>query len=142
MYHLHPQLYIKHIFWYFITLFVGIVLIICTKPNVNNRKTTNYSLVINKFEELNLKIPNSLFAQGLDFVWFSISGSLLFFIGGLMNVVKVFKMLQIDDLRPEKLRGDAEEKLIQGRERDGEIPFIFEEQRRRKRGKEQERFIL
>lgn len=142
MYHLHPQLYIKHIFWYFINLFVGIVLIICTKPNVNNRKTTNYSLVINKFEELNLKIPNSLFAQGLDFVWFSISGSLLFFIGGLMNVVKVFKMLQIDDLRPEKLRGDAEEKLIQGRERDGEIPFIFEEQRRRKRGKEQERFIL
>lgn len=142
MYHLHPQLYIKHIFWYFITLFVGIVLIICTKPNVNNRKTTNYSLVIKKFEELNLKIPNSLFAQGLDFVWFSISGSLLFFIGGLMNVVKVFKMLQIDDLRPEKLRGDAEEKLIQGRERDGEIPFIFEEQRRRKRGKEQERFIL
>lgn len=142
MYHLHPQLYIKHIFWYFINLFVGIVLIICTKPNVNNRKTTNYSLVIKKFEELNLKIPNSLFAQGLDFVWFSISGSLLFFIGGLMNVVKVFKMLQIDDLRPEKLRGDAEEKLIQGRERDGEIPFIFEEQRRRKRGKEQERFIL
>lgn len=59
-----------------------------------------------------------------------------------MNVVKVFKMLQIDDLRPEKLRGGAQEKLIQERERDSEVPFIFEEQRRRKRGKEQERFRL
>ena len=49
-------------------------------------------------------------------------------------------MLQIDDLRPEKLRGGAQEKLIQ--ERDSEVPFIFEEQRRRKRGKEQERFRL
>lgn len=59
-----------------------------------------------------------------------IFGSLLFFIGGFTNVVKVFKMQQIDGLRLEKLRGGAQERLIQ--EREGQMPLILEEHRRRK----------
>lgn len=46
-----------------------------------------------------------------------------------MNVVKVFKMQQIDGLRLEKLRGGAHERLM--REREGNVPLIIEEQRRR-----------
>lgn len=57
-------------------------------------------------------------------------GSLLLLTGGLLNVVKVFKMQQIDGLRLEKLRGGAQERLIS--EREGQIPLIVEEQRRRK----------
>ncbi|KAK0595986.1 hypothetical protein LWI29_011730 [Acer saccharum] len=68
---------------------------------------------------------------GRSWVWFGIAGSLLFLIGGLTNVVKVFKMQQVDGLRLEKLRGGAQERLIQ--EREGCVPLIIEEQRRRKR---------
>ncbi|GAV66226.1 hypothetical protein CFOL_v3_09736, partial [Cephalotus follicularis] len=68
---------------------------------------------------------------GRTWVWMSIFGSLLFFIGGLTNVVKVFKMQPIDGLRLEKLRGGAQERLIQ--EREGHVPLIIEEQRKRKR---------
>lgn len=46
-------------------------------------------------------------------------------------MVKVFKMQQIDDIRLEKLRGGAHERLIH--EREGQVPFILEDQRRRKR---------
>ena len=53
----------------------------------------------------------------------------MFFIGGLTNVVKVFKMQQMNGLRLEKLRGGAEDRLIQGRE--GHVPLIIEEQRRK-----------
>ncbi|KAJ6868177.1 hypothetical protein NC651_033277 [Populus alba x Populus x berolinensis] len=52
------------------------------------------------------------------------------FYRGLANVVKVFKMQQIDGLRLEKLRGGAQERLI--REREGHSPLILEEERRRK----------
>ena len=68
--------------------------------------------------------------QGMAWVWLGMFGSLLFFIGGLMNVVKVFKMQQMDGLRLEKLRGGAQERLIH--EREGQIPLILEDQRRRK----------
>jgi len=37
--------------------------------------------------------------QGRTWIWLGIFGSLLFFIGGLANVIKVFKMEQIDGLR-------------------------------------------
>ncbi|KAJ6359341.1 hypothetical protein OIU76_000967 [Salix suchowensis] len=60
-----------------------------------------------------------------------IFGSLMLFIGGLTNVVKVFEMQQIDGVRLEKLRGGAQERLI--RERDGHAPLILAEERRGKR---------
>lgn len=49
-------------------------------------------------------------------------------------MVKVFKMQQMDDgaiLRLEKLRGGAQERLVH--EREGQVPLILEDQRRRKR---------
>ncbi|KAI8006812.1 hypothetical protein LOK49_LG07G00260 [Camellia lanceoleosa] len=67
---------------------------------------------------------------GWAWVWLGIFGSLLFFIGGLANVVKVFKMQQTDGMRLEKLRGGAQERLVQARE--DHIPLILEEQRRRR----------
>ncbi|KAK9672510.1 hypothetical protein RND81_12G104900 [Saponaria officinalis] len=57
--------------------------------------------------------------------WLGMFGSILLFIGGIMNVVKVFKMQQIDGLRLEKLRGGAQERLV--REREGQVPLIIEE---------------
>jgi len=54
-----------------------------------------------------------------------IFGSALLFVGGLMNVVKVFKMQQPNELRLEKLRGGAQERLV--REREGQLPLIIEE---------------
>ncbi|KAF5947560.1 hypothetical protein HYC85_013517 [Camellia sinensis] len=53
---------------------------------------------------------------GWTWVWLGIFGSLLFFVGGLANVVKVFKMQQTDGMRLEKLRGGAQERLVQARE--------------------------
>ena len=53
----------------------------------------------------------------------------MFFIGGLTNMVKVFKMQQINGLRLEKLRGGAQDRLIQGRE--GQFPLLIEEGRRK-----------
>ncbi|KAF3680978.1 putative pentatricopeptide repeat-containing protein-like [Capsicum annuum] len=65
-----------------------------------------------------------------DWKWFGVFGSLLLLIGGLMNVVKVFKMQQMSGLRLEKLRGGAQDRLMQ--EREGQMPLIIEEQRRRR----------
>ena len=48
-----------------------------------------------------------------------------------MNVVKVFKMQQMDGMRLEKLRGGAQERL--SRDREGRIPLILEENTRRKK---------
>ncbi|KAM1820611.1 hypothetical protein ACFX15_002029 [Malus domestica] len=68
--------------------------------------------------------------QGRTWVWLGTGGSLLFLIGGLANVVKVFKMQQMGDgLRLEKLRGGAQERLVRGRE--GHVPLIVEDHRRR-----------
>ncbi|PIA49068.1 hypothetical protein AQUCO_01300128v1 [Aquilegia coerulea] len=68
---------------------------------------------------------------GKSCVVLGIIGSLLFLIGGLMNLVKVFKMQQMDGIRLEKLRNGAQERLV--RDREGQVPLILEEQRRRKR---------
>lgn len=54
----------------------------------------------------------------------------MLFIGGLANVVKVFKMQQISGMRLERLRGGAQERLVHLRE--GQMPLIGEEQRRRR----------
>lgn len=64
-------------------------------------------------------------------IWLAIFGSFLFFIGGLANVIKVFKMQQVDGLRLEKLRRGAQERLAD--EREARVPFILEEQGRRNR---------
>ncbi|KAK9050201.1 hypothetical protein SSX86_030829 [Deinandra increscens subsp. villosa] len=61
-------------------------------------------------------------------VWMGMFASLLLLLGGLANVVKVFKMLQMDRLRLEKLRGGAQERLSRARE--GQTPFLREERRR------------
>ena len=53
-----------------------------------------------------------------------------------MNVVKVFNMQQSGRLRLERLRGGAQERLI--REREGQVPFILEEEHRRRRRQPQE----
>ncbi|KMT16076.1 hypothetical protein BVRB_3g052440 [Beta vulgaris subsp. vulgaris] len=68
---------------------------------------------------------HGLMLLGKTWVWSGVFGSLLLFIGGLMNVVKVFKMQQMNGLRLEKLRGGAQERLI--RVREGQVPLIPEE---------------
>ncbi|XP_051138283.1 uncharacterized protein LOC127256350 [Andrographis paniculata] len=68
---------------------------------------------------------------GESWVWLGLIGSFVLFVGGLANVVKVFKMQQCNGLRLEKLRGGAHERLVQIRE--GQRPLIAgedDEQRR------------
>jgi len=71
---------------------------------------------------------------GTGWAWFCLFGSLLFLAGGLLNLLKVFKMQQMDGRGLEKLRGGAQERL--SREREGKVPLILEEGRRRKHGDE------
>ncbi|GFY84100.1 hypothetical protein Acr_03g0008740 [Actinidia rufa] len=71
---------------------------------------------------------------GGKWVWLCIFGSILFFVGGLTNVVKVFEMQQ-NSMRLEKLRGGAQERLV--REREGQVPLILEEQGRRRKQAEE-----
>lgn len=47
-----------------------------------------------------------------------------------MNVVKVFNFVQITGLRLEKLRGGAQDRLLE--EREGYLPLVVEEERIRK----------
>ncbi|KAJ4953034.1 hypothetical protein NE237_029866 [Protea cynaroides] len=77
---------------------------------------------------------HGLMLLGKNWVWMGIFGSLLFLLGGLVNLVKVFKMQQPGGMRLEKLRGGAQERLIQ--EREGQVPLILEEQRKRKQSEE------
>ncbi|CAN6564811.1 unnamed protein product [Malus baccata var. baccata] len=83
---------------------------------------------------LNSREQHELFLHGLqllgrNWVWLGMGGSLFFLIGGLANVVKVFKMQQMGDgLRLEKLRGGAQERLVH--EREGQVPLILEDHRR------------
>ncbi|EHA8591314.1 hypothetical protein COCNU_scaffold042756G000010 [Cocos nucifera] len=79
-------------------------------------------------------IHHSIKLMAKSWIWLSIFGSLLFLIGGILNVVKVFKMQQVDGLRLEKLRGGAQERLI--RVREGRIPLILEDDRRRRQAEE------
>ncbi|KAI3800217.1 hypothetical protein L1987_35528 [Smallanthus sonchifolius] len=62
--------------------------------------------------------------------WIGIMASLLLIIGGLTNVVKVVNMLQMEGIKLEKLRGGAQEQLIQ--QEGGEAPFLIEERQRRR----------
>ncbi|KAI3757706.1 hypothetical protein L6452_05249 [Arctium lappa] len=71
---------------------------------------------------------HGLYLLTSTWVWMGTFASLLLLIGGLANVVKVFKMLQMDRLRLEKLRGGAQERLI--RVREGQTPFLTEERRK------------
>ncbi|XP_047076865.1 uncharacterized protein LOC124687056 [Lolium rigidum] len=71
---------------------------------------------------------------GRSWAWFCLFGSLLFLAGGLFNLLKVFKMQQMDGRGLEKLRGGAQERL--SREREGKVPLILEEGRRRNKGDE------
>ncbi|XP_077228769.1 polypyrimidine tract-binding-like protein [Tasmannia lanceolata] len=74
-------------------------------------------------------IHHGLMLLGKTWIWLCMTGSLLFFIGGLFNVVKVFKMQQMDGVRLENLRGGGQERLSRARE--GQVPLILEDQRRR-----------
>ncbi|GMN44448.1 hypothetical protein TIFTF001_013651 [Ficus carica] len=85
-------------------------------------------------------VQHGLELVGTTWTWLGIFGSLFLVIGGFMNVVKVFKMQQVDGLRLEKLRGGAQERLIQQRE--GQVPFILENHRRRRRQSEEEVKVL
>ncbi|CAK7324118.1 unnamed protein product [Dovyalis caffra] len=59
----------------------------------------------------------------------SLEEVMFFIVGlGLTNVVKVFKMQQIDGVRLEKLRGGSQDRLIRGRE--GHAPLILAEETR------------
>ncbi|KAL1309730.1 hypothetical protein HN51_052431 [Arachis hypogaea] len=69
-------------------------------------------------------IHHGLGLLGRDWIWLGISGTIFFFIGGLINVVKVFKMQQMNGMRLEKLRGGAQEQLIRARE--GHVPLLSE----------------
>ncbi|XP_075476395.1 uncharacterized protein LOC142517817 [Primulina tabacum] len=68
---------------------------------------------------------------GESWIWLCISGSILLFLGGVANVLKVFEMLHGSEPRLEKLRGGARERLL--RIREGRVPLIREEQQRQQR---------
>ncbi|KAJ9539615.1 hypothetical protein OSB04_026121 [Centaurea solstitialis] len=86
---------------------------------------------------LNFRQENGQHHHGLhllthSWVWIGIVASSLLVIGGFTNVIKVIKMLQMDGTRLEKLRGGAQEWLIEDLERKGETPFLIEGQRRKR----------
>lgn len=60
---------------------------------------------------------------GQRMIWLGIFGSLILFVGGLANVVKVFKMQQMNGIRLENLRGGAQDRLLQLRQ-GGHITLI------------------
>jgi hypothetical protein len=64
--------------------------------------------------------------QDKNWTWFGLFGSILLFIGGLLNLFKVFKMQQMDGHGLERLRGGARERLA--REREGQLPLLEDNQ--------------
>ncbi|XP_020223311.1 uncharacterized protein LOC109805579 [Cajanus cajan] len=70
------------------------------------------------------EIHHVIHLLGRTWIWLGILGSLMFFIGGLTNLIKVFKMQQMNGIRLEKLRGGAHERLASARE--GQVPLIME----------------
>ncbi|KAL4284025.1 hypothetical protein GQ457_16G025210 [Hibiscus cannabinus] len=74
-------------------------------------------------------VHHGLQLLGKKWVWLGICGSLMFMLGGLTNVVKVFKMQQMNGIRLEKLRGGAQDRLIEGRDR--QVPLIIDERQRK-----------
>ncbi|CAK9187726.1 unnamed protein product [Ilex paraguariensis] len=83
--------------------------------------------IMNRYEQAGF-VHYGVGLLAVTWIWLGMFASVLLFIGGLTNVIKVFKMQQIDGLRLEKLRGGAQERLIIIRE--GHVPFIREEERR------------
>ncbi|KAK7282612.1 hypothetical protein RIF29_11527 [Crotalaria pallida] len=81
------------------------------------------SAILN-YQEQSRVIHHGIHLLGGTWIWLGIFGSLFFLIGGLTNVIKVFKMQQMNGLRLEKLRGGAHERLVNARE--GQIPLILE----------------
>lgn len=62
-----------------------------------------------------------LYMQGKSWAWFGFFGSLMLLMGGLANLVKVLKMQ--DGIQLEKLRGGAQDRLVQ--EREGRVPLVL-----------------
>lgn len=85
--------------------------------------------VVNR-HDVHSRSPPGFTLLGRSWAWFCLLGSLLFLAGGLLNLLKVFKMQQMDGRGLENLRGGAQERL--SREREGKVPLILEEARRRK----------
>ncbi|KAG4392928.1 hypothetical protein AAZX31_04G218700 [Glycine max] len=83
------------------------------------------SAILN-YHEKSRDIHHGLHLLGGTWIWLGIFGSLMFFIGGLTNLIKVFKMQQMNGIRLEKLRGEAHERLLSARE--AQIPLIMEHQ--------------
>ncbi|KAH6784039.1 polypyrimidine tract-binding-like protein [Perilla frutescens var. hirtella] len=76
-------------------------------------------------QEHDAAIHHGLELLGHTCIWLCIFGSSILFVGALANVVKVFKMQQHNEVRLEKLRGGAQERLIQIRE--GRMPLIVQQ---------------
>ncbi|KAL2339649.1 hypothetical protein Fmac_007589 [Flemingia macrophylla] len=77
------------------------------------------------YQEQSSEIHHGIHLLGRTWIWLGIFGSLMFFIGGLTNLIKVFKMQQMNGIRLEKLRGGAHERLESARE--GQVPLIMEQ---------------
>lgn len=77
--------------------------------------------------------------QTYRWVWIGIIASSLLVVGGLTNVVKVVKMLHMDRIKLEKLRGGAQEQLVQ---EDGQTPFLVEGQMKRPKLQEEPIIIV
>ncbi|GFP81081.1 hypothetical protein PHJA_000251400 [Phtheirospermum japonicum] len=94
--------------------------------------------ILNSREQVGY-VHHGLDLLGETWIWLGIIGSLILFMGALANVVKVFKMQQLNELRLEKLRGGAQERLV--RIREGHMPLVADEDRRhdRIRRREEER---
>ncbi|RDX70645.1 Polypyrimidine tract-binding protein-like 2, partial [Mucuna pruriens] len=78
------------------------------------------------YHEQSKEVHHGIHLLGRTWIWLGIFGSLMFFIGGLTNLIKVFKMQQMNGMRLEKLRGGAHERLVSARE--GQVPLIMEHQ--------------
>ncbi|XVF53439.1 hypothetical protein PTKIN_Ptkin05aG0099500 [Pterospermum kingtungense] len=81
--------------------------------------------ILNSREQAGITHHHGLQLLGKTWVWLGISGSLMFFMGGLANVVKVFKMQHMNGIRLEKLHGAAQDRLTECRE--GQVPLIIEQ---------------
>ncbi|XP_058749570.1 uncharacterized protein LOC131622550 [Vicia villosa] len=77
------------------------------------------------YHEQYKEIHHGIYLLGGTWIWLGMFGSSMFFIGGLTNLVKVFKMQQMNGIRLEKLRGGAQERLVNARE--GRVPLILEQ---------------
>ncbi|KAK7351020.1 hypothetical protein VNO77_10143 [Canavalia gladiata] len=83
------------------------------------------SAILN-YQEQSREIHHGIDLLGGTWIWLGMFGSLMLFMGGLTNLIKVFKMQQMNGIRLEKLRGGAHERLESARE--GQIPLIMEHQ--------------